>query len=836
MCTHTPDDRLCLEGTTCDPVEGCPARTCTSDGDCDDGRACNGIEVCDAMACVAGTPIDCDDMDACTADSCDEALRGECAHRTRDADGDGFGDATCPEAGGVPATDCVDTNPDVSPDGIEVCNGTDDDCAAGCDDGFTCCRGAEEPCMTSCRTTGRRVCDASCTWSLCSPPAETCNGTDDDCNGAPDDVFACVLGATEACTTMCGSPGTRTCEAGCTWSACSSGTETCNGADDDCDGTPDDGFACVARTSAPCATTCDPPGMMTGSRLCDATACTLGACVPPPEGCTGRDDDCDGDVDESTECTVGAMEACTTSCGSTGMRTCNSTCRFDACAPPAEICNGSDDDCDGTIDEGFTCVPSSTRDCTTGCSTMGSETCQADCTWGTCAPSAEACNGADDDCDTMCDEAFECCAGSTGPCTTICDSTGTSTCGAGCTFGTCTAPAEACNGVDDDCDGTCDNGFPCCAGRGSPCMTSCGSSGTRACASDCTFETMCVPPAEICNGLDDDCDTMVDDGFACTPPSTQFCTTSCGSTGTQICDASCGWGMCTPPTELCNGVDDNCDTAIDEGCGACSACTGAVGVVAPGGRFTVPLRAHAQTGTCGGAGAEAYLTFTLTAPSDVFVTTHGTGARDTVIYVRECSCGGTERGCNDDADGLTTSALQLTALPAGTYNVIVDTEAATTADVIVDLYFNAATVAGDRCGSPTPIPAGTTALTGNTCAFGADYQPAVVTGCNFIGTGASNDRVYYFYLPTSRTVTFNGCTLGSTFDSAIYVRGVCTTDSAANLLACNDDGCTGPNMCDRALRSSFTTTLGPGLFYFFADGYQGGTCDCGDFDYGITGL
>jgi cysteine-rich repeat protein len=39
---------------------------------CADGEACNGSETCDgAGACLAGAPLDCDDLDECTADSCD---------------------------------------------------------------------------------------------------------------------------------------------------------------------------------------------------------------------------------------------------------------------------------------------------------------------------------------------------------------------------------------------------------------------------------------------------------------------------------------------------------------------------------------------------------------------------------------------------------------------------------------------------------------------------------------------------------------------------------------------------------------------------------------------
>ncbi|MBZ0117970.1 MAG: putative metal-binding motif-containing protein, partial [Sandaracinaceae bacterium] len=207
-CTHEPDDSLCQKGATCDVAAGCPPRVCENDAQCNDGVTCNGNEVCVGMTCAPGLPVDCNDADPCTTDRCDEGMRGVCVSSTRDADGDGFGDVACPEAGGVPATDCNDGNADANPDAVEVCNGTDDDCNGTCDEPATCCRGEIGACMSSCGTTGSRVCGASCAWGVCSPPAEQCNAVDDDCNGAADDIFACVQGTSEGCTTSCGSMGT----------------------------------------------------------------------------------------------------------------------------------------------------------------------------------------------------------------------------------------------------------------------------------------------------------------------------------------------------------------------------------------------------------------------------------------------------------------------------------------------------------------------------------------------------------------------------------------------------------------------------------------------------
>ncbi len=76
-----------------------------------------------------------------------------------------------------------------------------------------------------------------------------------------------------------------------------------------------------------------------------------------PELCDGRDNDCDGAIDDGFSCRLGQTVACTTSCGSTGSGMCSAMCGIPtgtSCAPPAESCNGRDDDCDGRIDEGTT--------------------------------------------------------------------------------------------------------------------------------------------------------------------------------------------------------------------------------------------------------------------------------------------------------------------------------------------------------------------------------------------------------------------------------------------------------------------------------------------------
>jgi len=715
----------------------------------------------------------------------------------------------------------------------EICNGVDDDCDTFVDDGFTCAAGSSGSCTASCGSTGSRTCSASCAWNACVPPVESCNGLDDDCDTLIDETFTCAVGAMGSCMTSCGSTGSRTCSGSCTWNACVPPAEICNGLDDDCDTFVDERFTCSVGATGSCTASCG----STGSRTCNGS-CAWGACVPPAEVCNGVDDDCDTLVDEGFSCAVGATGSCMTACGSTGTRTCSASCSWGACVPPAEICNGVDDDCDTFVDEGFTCPAGSSGSCTTGCGSTGSRTCSASCSWGACVPPVEICNGVDDNCDAVCDNGFTCCAGTSGSCTTSCSTSGTRTCSSSCAWSVCSPPAETCNGVDDDCNTVCDDGFACCAGSSGSCTTSCGSSGTRTCSGGCAWGA-CAVPAETCNGADDDCDTLCDNGFACCRGTSQSCTASCGSTGTRTCSSSCAWGSCTPPTEVCgNGVDDDCDSMIDEGCGSCGICPGAAVVTAPGGRYSVTLGAPTHTGSCGGAGSEAYLSFTLTAASDVFIATHGAGI-DTVVYVRSCECTGTEVGCNDNADGLTTSALHLTSVAAGSYNVLIDTKAPMSASFNVDIYISAPGTASDRCGNPTLIPAGATSVSGNTCGFGSDYDLANVAGdCPYVSGGNAVERVYYFYVPTSRSVTFNGCTAGTAYDTTIYVRRVCTDPIPANQVACNDDGCGGAPACDKKVRSTMTTTLGPGLYYFFADGYDDGAwpCPCGNYDFAISGL
>ena len=339
--------------------------------------------------------------------------------------------------------------------------------------------------------------------------------------------------------------------------------ERCNSLDDDCDVQVDEDFpelgnACDNGQFGECA--------RTGVRVCSAnqlgTVCNAPTVTPGVETCNGLDDDCDRSIDEN----LGGCQTCTA----------------EERAQP-EICNNLDDNCNGMIDEGPIAGEGTTcgfaiGQCTTGTlqCTNGSLTCT-----GGQGPVAETCNGLDDDCDTFTDEiSVECYTGASGcvpsgsggfTCTGTCRS-GTQTCN-GNMLGACTGEVgpstELCNGLDDNCNGMTDEGFPvggaCDNGQQGVCRQTgtlvCNAAGT---GTTCTAPTV-TPGIEVCNNLDDDCDGNVDENLG--PPIGSACGGSGSCTGgTFQCvngAVECVGSMGGQP-ETCNGVDDDCDNQVDE--------------------------------------------------------------------------------------------------------------------------------------------------------------------------------------------------------------------------------------------------------------------------------
>ena len=221
-------------------------------------------------------------------------------------------------------------------------------------------------------------------------------------------------------------------------------TETCNLVDDDCDGSVDeagggtwfadvdgDGFGNPATSSTACE---QPANAVTVGGDCDDSRATVHP--DASEACNGLDDDCNGQPDDGLDGneTWYADQDGDGIGGSTSVQTCaqppghvETTGDCDdtvaSVRPGApETCNGVDDDCDGTIDEGLA-VQTWFRDLDgdgVGGSSMV-EACAAPeghvATTGDCDDTAasvkpgaeEVCNGADDDCNAVIDDAEQSC-------------------------------------------------------------------------------------------------------------------------------------------------------------------------------------------------------------------------------------------------------------------------------------------------------------------------------------------------------------------------------------------------------------------------------------------
>ncbi|MEZ4237441.1 MAG: putative metal-binding motif-containing protein [Myxococcota bacterium] len=585
-----------------------------------------------------------------------------------DADGDGYGDdaiavsADCAPTGYVAqGGDCDDADPFVNPGALEVCDGIDDDCnglvddvAAPIDwyvDGDGDTYGDDGAIVTSACSPGpgyvEQGGDCDDADSTIHPGAiELCDGVDQDCDGIVDNTGSPSTWVQDVDGDGYGDDATALdsdCAPGSDWTTtggdcddtdvtvfpgapelCDGQVNACGGAlpADEADADLDGYAACTIDAGG-----WDGDPSVVGGDDCDDGDDTVypGA----PETCDGIDEDCNGLVDD-----LGAPVNWTRDVDSDGFGD-DAGALPAACAPPGyagvggdcddaddsvypgapELCDGMDDDCDGTVpadeadDDGDHYVECTVDDggWDGDPDVVGGDDCD-DTDPAVNPGAAEVCDGIDNDCDGAVDN-----TGVPLPWDPDFDGDGfgndlgsptVSECSPGAGYvpvggdcddadgGVYPGAPEVCDGIDQDCDGVVDNtGTPSTyyldgdgdgyGDDGTAFDSDCAPAGAVLQGGDCDDTDPAVSPGadEVCNGFDDDCDGGVDNTGAAELWYADLDGDGYGDDASSMtfdCPPGPGWsqvgGDCDDAdpavnpgaTEIPNNVDDDCDGQVDE--------------------------------------------------------------------------------------------------------------------------------------------------------------------------------------------------------------------------------------------------------------------------------
>ena len=447
-----------------------------------------------------------------------------------------------------------------------TCDGIDDDCDDAVDEDYQNIQCGVGICRSNSQCVGGEE-------RLCSPgnpeaDDRQCDGLDNDCDSRIDEDYTptdCGFGPC-AEQSQC-SDGVEVCTPN--QDAAAPNDSSCDGIDNDCNGQIDEDYLAIDCGLGGCA----------AQSLCvngDEVECPNIEPAGNDTSCDGVDNDCDGSTDEgyqSGQCGIGPCRS-------------DSTCvdGEEACTPLPPVsdidanCDGIDQDCSGQADEDYIALDCGAGACARAqsCVNGALEDCPA------VAPDTDqdaACDGIDDDCDGEIDEDYqrEACGADNCSGRTQCQGGRVS-----CSEDVQAADSDGtCDDVDDDCDGRFDEDYQ---------AESCGTGACEATSACIAGQVQACTPGNgtaddaQCDGLDEDCDGQTDENYVATSCGVGQCgavSTCVGGTETE-CDPL----PAAPDDSICDGLDSDCDGLTDEdfapetcGVGACvaqSTCTDGV--------------------------------------------------------------------------------------------------------------------------------------------------------------------------------------------------------------------------------------------------------------------